>query len=85
MLFQLPCHFEVGESSGRARRLSRDGAGTGGMPLVQREIAISAGPAVRAIKGTNMGLVGSAIRRASEETGLQGEITYLGNYSQNEI
>jgi hypothetical protein len=55
------------------------------MPLVQREIAVSAGPAVRAIKGTNPGLVGAAIRRASEEAGLQNGITDLGKYSHNEM
>ena len=47
--------------------LSRNGAGTGGNQLFQGGIAVSGGPAVRAIKGTNLGLVGAAIRGASEE------------------
>ena len=32
------------------------------MPLVQREIAVSMGLAVRGIKGTRQGLLGAAIR-----------------------
>ena len=46
--------------------LSREGAGTGGIPFVQRGIAVFGGPRHTSIKRTNPGLVGAAIRRGLE-------------------
>ena len=54
------------------------GAGTGGMPLVQREIAVSTGLAVRGIKGTRQGLVGAAIRAYFGEGGITKRVYIFG-------
>lgn len=62
--------------------LSREGAGTAGRPLVQRGIAVSGGPAVRAIKGTNPGLVGAAIRRGLGGGGISEMIWRRLNFSR---
>ena len=55
------------------------------MPLVQREIAVSAGPAVWGINGPTRGCWAPRFGRTSVEAELQNGYPDLGKNSQNEI
>jgi len=65
--------LRVGESSGPARSLSRDGAGTAGIPLMQPEIGSPRAPPYGPSKD-QPGLGGRRDSAGLEETELQNEI-----------